>query len=92
MGSSMGFRALVSRRPAIQATGRLAVAPVRLLRTEHVCLLWTHTSRTITSQRTHLSLAKDAPDVRPIERSEVGTVVQLPEVGGLHHRYTRRAT
>jgi hypothetical protein len=28
MVSSMGFRALVSRRPAIQATGRLAVAPV----------------------------------------------------------------
>ncbi|MBI1894760.1 MAG: transposase [Candidatus Rokubacteria bacterium] len=41
--------------------------------------------------RTHLSLEKDAPDVRPIERPEMGTVVQLPEVGGLHHRYVRRA-
>src|SRR5947208_9928354 len=30
MVSSMGSRALVSRRPAIQATGRLAVAPVGL--------------------------------------------------------------
>jgi transposase InsO family protein len=39
--------------------------------------------------RTHLSLDKDAPDVRPVERPEAGTVVQLPEVGGLHHRYVR---
>ena len=41
--------------------------------------------------RTHLALRKDAPDVRPIERPEVGKVVQIPEVGGLHHRYVRRA-
>ena len=41
--------------------------------------------------RTHLSLEKDAPDVRPIEGPEMGTVVQIPEVGGLHHRYVRRA-
>ena len=41
--------------------------------------------------RTHLSLKKDAPDGRPIERPEVGTVVQIPEVGGLHHRYLRQA-
>ena len=41
--------------------------------------------------RTHLALQKDAPDVRPIERPEVGTVVQIPEVGGLHHRDVRRA-
>jgi Integrase core domain len=33
--------------------------------------------------RTHLSLDKDAPDVRPIERPEVGCMVQNPEVGGL---------
>jgi putative transposase len=41
--------------------------------------------------RTHLSLAKDAPDVRPIEVASVGKIVPLPEVGGLHHRYVRRA-
>jgi len=41
--------------------------------------------------RTHLSLEKDAPDGRAIERPEVGRVVQIPEVGGLHHRYVRRA-
>jgi len=41
--------------------------------------------------RTHLSLDKDAPDGRPIEPPELGTVLPIPEVGGLHHRYVRRA-
>jgi putative transposase len=41
--------------------------------------------------RTHLSLGKDTPDGRPIEPPELGTVLQIPEVGGLHHRYVRRA-
>ena len=41
--------------------------------------------------RTHLSLEKDAPDARPIERPAMGKVVPIPEVGGLHHRYVRRA-
>src|SRR6516165_298228 len=41
--------------------------------------------------RTHLSLDKDAPAGRAIERPEMGRVVPVPEVGGLHHRYVRRA-
>jgi putative transposase len=41
--------------------------------------------------RTHLSLDKDAPDRRPIEPPELGRVIQIPEVGGLHHRYVRLA-
>ncbi len=41
--------------------------------------------------RTHLALDKDAPDLRPIELPVTGKIVQLPEVGGLHHRYVRRA-
>jgi putative transposase len=41
--------------------------------------------------RTHLALDKDAPDTRPIERPELGMVIQIPEVGGLHHHYVRRA-
>jgi transposase InsO family protein len=43
------------------------------------------------SARTHLSLDKDAPDSRPIEPPERGTIIPIPEVGGLHHRYVRRA-
>jgi putative transposase len=41
--------------------------------------------------RTHLALDKDAPDGRPVERPEAGRIMQIPEVGGLHHRYVRRA-
>jgi putative transposase len=37
--------------------------------------------------RMHLSLAKDAPDRRAVERH--GKVVALSRVGGLHHRYSR---
>jgi hypothetical protein len=39
--------------------------------------------------RTHLALAKDAPMPRAIMRC--GKIVSIPEVGGLHHRYERRA-
>jgi transposase InsO family protein len=41
--------------------------------------------------RTHLALAKDAPEPRAVEPPEQGRVVAIPLVGGLHHRYQRRA-
>ena len=41
--------------------------------------------------RTHLSLDKDAPDSRAVEPPTMGRIVAFPEVGGLHHRYARRA-
>jgi putative transposase len=41
--------------------------------------------------RTHLSLEKDAPIPRAVQPPEFGKVVELREVGGLHHRYERRA-
>ncbi len=41
--------------------------------------------------RTHLSLDKDTPDGRPTEPPGLGTIIPIPEVGGLHHRYVRRA-
>ena len=41
--------------------------------------------------RTHLSLGKDAPESRPVQPPELGTVVAISQVGGLHHRYERRA-
>ena len=43
------------------------------------------------SCRTHLSLKKDAPDSRPVEPPEMGKVVAIPKIGGLHHHYTRVA-
>jgi putative transposase len=41
--------------------------------------------------RTHLSLGKDSPDPRPVQPSAIGPVVAVRQVGGLHHRYERRA-
>ena len=41
--------------------------------------------------RTHLSLEKDAPTPRRVQNSEEGRMLAFAEVGGLHHRYERRA-
>jgi putative transposase len=41
--------------------------------------------------RTHLSLEMDCPHPRAVEPPEVGKVMVLPEVGGLHHHYARQA-
>ena len=43
------------------------------------------------SWRTHLSLEMDCPEPREIQGPELGRVVEVPEVGGLHRRYERRA-
>ena len=41
--------------------------------------------------RTHLSLAKDAPDERAVELRSAGPVRATAVLGGLHHRYFRSA-
>jgi putative transposase len=41
--------------------------------------------------RPHLSLEKDSPEPRAVQPPELGRVVAVPQVGGLHHRYERRA-
>jgi hypothetical protein len=41
--------------------------------------------------RVHLALEKDTPEPRPIQPPESGTIVAIPVLGGLHHRYERRA-
>jgi transposase InsO family protein len=39
--------------------------------------------------RTHLALAKDTPEPRAVMSR--GEIIAIPQVGGLHHRYERRA-
>jgi transposase InsO family protein len=64
---------------------------------DHVIVLGEHHLRRIMTSyvayynehRTHLSLAKDAPVPRSVEK--VGSVIATPHVGGLHHRYSRIA-
>jgi putative transposase len=66
---------------------------------DHVIILsQTHLRRVLTRYaayyhraRTHLSLEKDAPTPRRIHAPTDGRVVVFPQVGGLHHRYERRA-
>ena len=41
--------------------------------------------------RVHLALDKDAPEPRPIQPPKSGRIVSIPVLGGLHHRYERRA-
>jgi transposase InsO family protein len=41
--------------------------------------------------RTHLALQKDTPQLRPVHDRSWGRIVQIREVGGLHHRYDRVA-
>jgi hypothetical protein len=41
--------------------------------------------------RTHLALSRDAPERRSVQSMEMGEIVELPQVGGLHYRYERRA-
>jgi putative transposase len=41
--------------------------------------------------RTHLSLDKEGPAPRPIQPPAIGTIIAIPQLGGLHHRYERVA-
>jgi transposase InsO family protein len=41
--------------------------------------------------RTHLSLEMDSPATRPVQTPGQGKVISVLQVGGLHHRYERRA-
>jgi putative transposase len=44
------------------------------------------------TSRTHLGLDKDSPVARPAQKAQAGSrIVSIPILGGLHHRYERRA-
>jgi putative transposase len=44
-----------------------------------------------TRTRLCLSLNKDCPQTRSTHPPTAGKIIAFPEVGGLHHRYERRA-
>ena len=54
---------------------------------EHLRRILSKYARYYNEVRTHVSLGKDAPYTRPIER--YGNIIAHPILGGLHHRYAR---
>jgi putative transposase len=66
---------------------------------DHVIVLHErHLRRLLTSYfqyyhrwRTHRALDMDCPVPRPVQRPEVGLIWEVPDMGGLHHHYERRA-
>jgi hypothetical protein len=66
---------------------------------DHVIVLGEHHLRRMLRQyvayyngdRSHMSLAGDAPNPREVEPPSMGLVVAIPRLGGLHHRYRRVA-
>ena len=94
-GLGMRDRPTAPRSPWQNAYVERLIGSIRRECLDHVIVLGeSHLRRTVSKYasyyneaRTHLSLGKDAPISRPIER--FGHVIAEPMVGGLHHRYAR---
>ena len=98
---SMGIEAVVTapRSPWQNPYVERVIGSIRRECLDHVIILdeW-HLRRILASyldyyhgSRTHLSLAKNTPDGRPVQPAVFGKIVAFPRVGGLHHRYERLA-
>ena len=89
-----------NRSPWQNGVAERFVGTVRQELLDHVIVLNEHHLRRLLESflgyyhqdRTHLGLGKDSPRGRPVERrpNPASTVVSLPRVGGLHHRYAWR--
>ena len=96
---SLGLKEVICapRSPWQNAYVERLIGSIRRECLEHVVILsQRHLRRLLRSyvayyhrSRTHLALAKDAPEPRAILRR--GNIVAIPQAGGLHHRYERRA-
>jgi transposase InsO family protein len=64
---------------------------VIVLHERHLRRLLTEYFRYYHHWRTHRALDMDCPVPRPVQRPGVGPIQEVPEVGGLHHHYERRA-
>lgn len=76
---------------AIGSIRRDCLDHVIVLNEAHLHRILTAYFRYYHSCRPHLSLERNAPIPRSIEPPSRGTVVAISHLGGLHHRYTRRA-
>jgi putative transposase len=64
---------------------------VVVLRERHLLRLVRQHAAYYNEDRSHMGLDGDAPVTRAVEPREPGRLLALPRVGGLHHRYVRRA-
>jgi transposase InsO family protein len=98
---AMGIKEVLSapRSPWQRAYVERVIGTIRRECLDHVIVfneasLYHHLKSFVTyyhDSRTHLSLAKDSPASRPVQPQELGPIVCIPQVGGLHHRYERQA-
>jgi len=90
---------IAPRSPWQNAYAERVIGSIRRECLDHVVVIGERHLRHILSKyvdyyngtRTHLSLAKDAPEPRKVQLPSQGKVVEVPRVGGLHHEYRRRA-
>ena len=97
----MGIKEVVTapRSPWQNAYVERIIGSIRRECLDHVVVFNEHHLRRVLASyfqyyhktRTHLSLDKDCPQTRPTYSSAAGKVIAFPEIGGLHHRYERRA-
>jgi len=97
----MGIREVLStpRSPWQRAHVERVIGSIRRECLDHVIVFHESSLRRILASyldychrsRTHLSLGKDCPEPRPIQPPGMGPIVAVPRIGGLHHRYERRA-
>jgi len=97
----MGIKEVVTapRSPWQNAYVERLIGSIRRECLDHIIIFNEHHLRRVLSSyfqyhhqtRTHLSLDKDCPETRPIHPPTAGKIIAFPQVGGLHHRYERRA-
>jgi putative transposase len=98
---NMGIEEVViaPRRPWQNPSVERLIGSIRRECLDHVIVLHEqHLRRLLISYfsydhawRTHRALAMDCPVPRSVQRPEAGAIREVPEVGGLHHHYERRA-
>jgi hypothetical protein len=64
---------------------------VVVLNATHLVRLLMEYMRYYHCYRIQLSLSMDCPEPKPVHSPACGSVIAVPEVGGLHHHYERRA-
>ena len=97
----MGIKEVVTapRSPWQNAYVERLIGSIRRECLDHIIIFNEHHLREVLSRyfqyhhksRTHLSLDTDCPETRRIHPPTAGKIIAFPQVGGLHHRYERRA-